>query len=107
MKTLNQYGKNNIEAIKAEIECGASFNGVVYGKKANRNYTKISVFVGGIERTIKEVENVDAEIVKEEVAEYLTVNKAAKKQIWTVNGKQVENYLTYAQMYDRYGMDFE
>jgi len=109
MKILGQYGKTaKVEAIKSEIENGASFNGVVYGKKVNKNYTRISVFVGGSEKVIGEVENSDAEIVKNEVAEFLSENKAANKQTeWNVNGKTVKNNLSYGEMYSRYGMDFE
>ena len=110
MKTLSEYGKSGIERaneLKAEIENGAKFNGIVYGALKGK-YIRIYIFLDGKEKTIKEVEKADAEIVKMEVAEFLGVSKSAKvKTTWTVDGKSVENNLGYAEMYNRFGMDFE
>lgn len=109
MTTLEQYGRlQNLEAVKSDIENGAKFNGIVYGENKGSKYVIIFVYVDGKKRYIKEVEKADTEIVKIEVAEYLEVAPIASKQnSWVVDGKSVNNNLTYAEMYEKYGMDFE
>ena len=106
MKTLIEYGRlERLYEIKSDLENGSKFNGVIYGENKGKG-VNIFVFVDGKKRYIKEVSKEDSEIVKQEVAKYLGAKQETKTE-WTVDGKTVKNNLTYAEMYEKYGMDFE
>jgi len=121
METLTAYGRlERLFDIKEQIENGASFNGVVYGEQKGR-YINLFVYISGVKAYFKEVSKEDADICKQEAVNFLAVApvisiveskevieiKNAAKTTWDVNGEEVKNNLTYTQMYDRYGMDFE
>jgi len=121
MKTITAYGKlERFFDIKEQIENGASFNGIVYGENKGR-YINLFVYLNDKKAYFKEVSKEDADICKQEAVIFLTAAHVASivetKEVietsmtanttWSVNGKKIKNNLTYAQMYDRYGMDFE
>jgi len=103
--------KNNnmqdvLNTIKEKIENGASFNGTVYVKNNGKNWSTISVYIAGQYTKIAEVQQKTAQSVKSEVEAALSRSQENKNE-WLVNGKKVVNNLSYAEMYNRYGMDFE
>lgn len=108
METLNEYGRlERLFEIKSDIENGSVFNGTVYGENKGK-MVNMFVYLDGKKRYFKEVSKEDYEIVKIEATNFLAIYKSAKVKItWTVDGKSVENNLGYAEMYNRFGMDFE
>jgi len=98
-----------IATIKEQISNGAKFNGTVYGKQSGKAWIVLHVYLDNNYTKIACVPKEDAEAMKAEIlAEIGAVNNiTSNKTQWLVDGKAVQNNLTYAQMYDRYGMDFE
>lgn len=97
----------SIEEIKAAIENGAKCNGVVYSKY-NGQWATLFVYLDGKFTRICEVQKSVANSKKAEYEALLATKPVSEnKNTWLVNEKPVTNNLTYAEMYERYGMDFE
>ena len=99
----------SIEEIKAAIENGAKFNGTVYSKY-NGQWATMFIYLDGKFTKISEVQKSSAASKKAEYEAVLsnaTTASTENQNTWLVNEKTVKNNLTYAEMYERYGMDFE
>lgn len=95
-----------LNTIKEKIENGASFNGTVYVKNNGKNWSTISVYIAGQYTKIAEVQQKTVQTVKKEVEAALKRSEENRNE-WLVDGGKVVNNLSYADMYNRYGMDFE
>ena len=95
--------------IQDAIINGAKFNGTVYGKNNGKHWVTLHIYLDGKFTKLKEVPKEDVSSLKKEFEAALgTLDKKNNIQsTWTVNDKQITNSLSYAEMYNRYGMDFE
>jgi len=103
--------KNNnmqdvLKTIKEKIANGASYNGTVYVKHNGKNWSTLSVYIAGQYTKIAEVQQKTVQTVKKEVEAALKRSEENRNE-WLVDGGKVVNNLSYADMYNRYGMDFE
>ena len=101
--------KMELTQIQDAIINGAKFNGTVYGKNNGKHWVTLHIYLDGKFTKLKEVPKEDVSSLKKEFEAALgTLDKKNNIQsTWTVDGKQVTNGLSYAEMYNRYGMDFE
>lgn len=60
-----------IAEIKASIENGANFNGIVYGKDNGKNWTTLFVYLDGKLTKLAEVSKLDSNVKKAEFANEL------------------------------------
>lgn len=103
----NDKDMENLEIAKTKIENGAKFNGVVYNKFNGKNWVTFSVYLDGAYFKICEVQKSELATTKKEIEQSLCVSPSLPKNEWLVDGKKVQNNLSYGEMYNRYGMDFE
>lgn len=98
-----------IETAKERIQNGAKFNGVIYGKRANKNNVDLQIYLDGSLVHLTRIDPTDVEETKKEILSFFQIEEKQeiKKNEWLVDGKRVTNNLDYGQMFDRYGMDFE
>ena len=99
--------EKNIEIAKQRIENGAKFNGVVYNKFNGKNWVTFSIYLDGDYFRICEVQKSELAETKKEIERELCSKPALPKNEWLVNGKKVQNNLSYGEMWERYGNDFE
>lgn len=98
-----------IAQIQQQLAGGAKFNGIVYNKYQGKHHMVLFIYLDGKYTKIAHVSKEDAAATKAEILATLTgaSSPSAQKTPWTVNGKEIHNTLTYEQMWDKYGTDFE
>jgi hypothetical protein len=96
----------NLEIAKTKIENGAKFNGTVYSKYNGKNWVTFSIYLDGQYFKISEVSKSVMVETKKEIENSLCTNNAVQNG-WLVDGKKVYNNLGYAEMFAKYGTDFE
>ena len=96
----------NIEIAKQRIENGEKFNGTVYNKFNGKNWVTFSIYLDNKYFKICEVQKSQMNETKKEIENALCVNSLPKNE-WLVNGKKVQNNLSYGEMWEKYGTDFE
>lgn len=98
--------KTTIEKIQSEIENGANFNGVVYGKNNGKSWQTLFIYLDGKFTKIEEVEMKNASEMKKfyEARFGVLASNGKMQTTWTVNGRNVTNTLSYAEMINKYGI---
>lgn len=80
--------------IKAEIEKGANYNGVVYGKDNGKNWTTLFIYLNGQFTKIAEVYKTDAKAKKAEIENEL--KPTTKTQVVEFGENYIKNGLDVA-----------
>ena len=113
-KAKSPYKWDLMEAEKFEkalelISEGAKFNGKIYTKHKNKNWTLVQIYVDG--NLYQDVVGREPEYIataKAELQANINAVAVSTKSSWLINGEHtITNNLSYGEMYDRYGMDFE
>ena len=99
--------ETQITIAQTKIENGSKFNGVVYTKFYGKNWVTIFIYLDGAFFKICEVQKSDLETTKKQIEQSLCVSPSLPKNEWVINGKTVQNNLSYGEMWNRYGTDFE
>lgn len=116
MVTLEEKLENALQ----RIADGAKFNGKIYEKQPNKNNIDFSIYLDGEYVNLGRLHRSNAADYRKTLAEALCISEDSWKPTdsalpkeergnteWLVDGKKVKNNLNYAQMWDKYGTDFE
>ena len=99
--------EKKISIAKERIELGAKFNGTIYTKFNGKNWITFSIYLDGAYFRICEVQKTQLNETKAQIESELCTKPALPKNEWLVNGKKVQNNLSYGEMWNMYGTDFE
>lgn len=91
-----------IENAKTKIENGAKFNGIVYGKRANKNNVDLHIYLDGDYTSLMRVDPSDAEEIKSEILSFFGVLENKQDNI---AGNFGVGCISTAEEANKYGFD--
>jgi hypothetical protein len=98
--------ENQIKIAQEKILAGAKFNGTVYTKFNGKNWVTISIYLDNAYFRICEVYKDKVSETKSAIENALCTKPTLQNE-WLVDGKKIYNNLTYVEMWNKYGTDFE
>lgn len=99
--------ETQIAIAQEKIANGAKFNGTVYNKFNGKNWVTFSIYLDNAYFKICEVQKSQMNEVKAKIESSLCTRSELPKNEWIVDGMKIQNNLSWGEMWNKYGTDFE